>query len=306
MIVSRHLGHCVLLLVLGACGGEKPEPEIASSAPHESYAASYPERVEGEITGVSDGQIKVKERADGFSKYPEELDSEKMDYEVGAQLMERADEVGRSRAYVDGLREVRAVEDFYKEEKEELRRKVGGACQYAAKQAGCDKPDIGGASMHALDKTMEERIEERLHEANAAHALLDRHREEFGEKNVETLERQIDEVSEASYIAYIDMVEHKVRLRAMVEEAERVKQTAEDAIEAEKELQKQSGRTDKEKEASSKRIEAFEKAKSSMKATVDKANRTLEDIEERIEKTQKQYEEALERLLESYRKKAKK
>src|SRR5262245_49459032 len=95
---------CTLCVALLACGPEKPEPEIASSAPHQKYAATYPERVDGTLTAFSEGQLKVKELSGNFSKYPEDYpDKDKIDYEVTAKLMERADEAGHSQAYVDGL-----------------------------------------------------------------------------------------------------------------------------------------------------------------------------------------------------------
>jgi hypothetical protein len=300
----RHILGAVCIVVLVACEQQKIEPEIASSAPHASYAQSYPEHVEATVTAFGDDQAAIKETTGKFDEYPGQLEGD-VDHDRVADILERADEVGRSRAYVERLREIEGVERFYEAEREELRRKVAGACQYAAKEAGCSG-EIGGAGAGALDRVMKERIEERLHEANDAHRMLERDRKKLGEKNAEALEKQIDEVSKASYLAHIELVEHKLHLRRLVEDAEKVKKTADEAIEDEKKYQQESGRSDEEKKASEERVKALRDSMSGVDAAAKKAERALEEIEPRIEKVQKDYKEARDKLLETLRSKAKK
>jgi hypothetical protein len=299
-------GACIAWCVAMTSGCSQPviEPEIAPSTPHATYAETYPARVNTEVSGYGDAQIKLKELDGGFKSYPDALDDE-ADYGLVADMVEEADTVGRSGSYVDSVRELEAVQTFYDEERVEIRKKVAGTVAYQAKQKNCDT-DLGGAAAGALDKSMKERIEERMRDANAAQRMLDRHRDKLGKKNVEALEKQLGEVSLASYLAHIQLVEHKLRLRRMAEEAEEVKKTAESQIETEKAFQKEKDVSDKDKEASQKRISAMNDAKSGADTAANKAKKALEDIEPRIEKAQKAHQDALTALVEALRKRAKK
>jgi hypothetical protein len=244
----------------------------------------------GEITGKFDG-------------YPEKY-KEPVDYSTVAGALKQADEVGRSRAYVENLREVKAVEDFYEDEKDELRKAVAGACQYTAKQAGCTG-EVGGAAAGALDRAMKERLKERLHEGSDAQRIVDRHRTQLGPENAAALEEHVDEVSRAAFLAYIEMVEHKVRLERYVEEASAVKSAADDLIEEEKKFQKLEGLKDEDIKASQERVAAMEEAKGRMDASVDRAKQMLQDVEERISKLQKKYDKSFDKLMDDLEKRAK-
>ncbi len=296
------LASCAALIALGAgCGETIPEPEIASSAAEPRYAQSYPARVDSEISGFGDGQVKVKELATKFPSYPGALEGD-VDYHGVAGIFEQADRVGRSRAYVDEIAKIEAARTFFEEEQDELTKKVGGAAHYVAKQGGCQGDEVAGAAVHALKKTVKERLEERVRDANDAHRLIDGHRDALGKKNSATLEQQVDEVTQASYLAHIGLVEHKIRINRLVEEAETIKQTAAALIKAEQEYQAESGRSDEEKKASVARAEAMKQAQASMDAATEKAKRTASDMEQRIEASQKQYQDALTALVAALRK----
>jgi hypothetical protein len=257
------------------------------------------------VAAFGEGQITVKEAAQKFSSYPGELEGDDVDYEAVAQMFERADRAGRSHAYVDAVEDIEAARRFFEEEDEEISKKVAGAAQYVAKQANCEA-EVGGAAATALRKAVKERLEKRLRERNDAHRLLEVHRKKLGDKNSAALDEQLDEVTLASYTVHIDMVEQKVRLRRMVEEAEQVKKTADASIEAEKAYQAEEGRSDEEKKASSERIDQMQKAKAGVDKAVSGATRMSEEMEKRIDESQKQYADALKKLLEALRAKVKK
>ena len=285
------------------CSEATPEPQVASSAGEPSYAEAYPARVDGEVQAFGEGQARAKELTGQFKGYPEKLDGE-VDWNAVADIYTQADQVGRSRAYVDGIEQAEAARIFFEEEQDEITKKVGGAAHYVAKQGGCQGDEVAGAAVHALKKTVKERLEERVRQANDAHRLVDRHREKLGKKNAATLEEQVDDVTFASYTVHIALVEHKVRINALIEDAETVKSTADDLIKEEQDYQAESGRTDEEKQASQERIEEMKKAKAAMNAAIAKAHRTANDMEQRIETAQTQYQEALDALVEAARKKA--
>jgi chromosome segregation ATPase len=291
------------LLAFAGCSQPKPEPEIASSATEPSYAQEYPAAVAGEAEAFGKGQVELDRLGQGFKKYPDELEGDVRWAEV-AEVLEQADRVGRNRAYHDAIQDLTAVRKFYDEEREPLAKKVAGSAQYAAKEKGCDA-EVGSAAAGGLDKGMDERLEERLRRANDAQRLVDRYREPLGKKNAATLERQANEVSRASYLARIELVERKVRLRAMIEEAETVKSTAAAAIDAERGYQSSPGRSDKDKEGAHARIEAMKKAQSSLDAAVDNAKQLAQDMDQRIAEAQSKYDQALQQMLEAVRSRAK-
>jgi len=291
------------LVALAGCSQPKPEPEIASSATEPSYAQDYPAAVAGEADAFGKGQVELDRLADGFKKYPDELEGD-VRWEHVAEVLEQADRVGRNRAYHDSIHDLAAVRRFYDDEREPLARKVAGSAQYAAKEKGCEA-DVGSAAAGGLDKGMDERLEERLRKANDAQRLVDRYREALGKKNAATLERQANELSRASYLARIELVEHKVRLKAMIDEAETVKVTAAAAIDAERGYQSEPGRSDKDKEAAHARIEAMQKAQASLDAAVENAKQLAQDMDQRVTEAQRKYDQALQQLLDAVRSRAK-
>lgn len=285
------------------CSEPTPEPEIASAAPLAGYARRYPDEVDATLHAFGEGEVEAKELYGRFRSYPTEYDDEKMDFAVAAELLQHAGEVGRARAYYERLDEVHGVRTFYDEEKEEIRRKVAGAAQHTAQQAGCSA-EVGGAAAVTLDKMIDEKLDERLQEANDARRLLERHETTLGDENVAALGKQIDEVARASYLVHIGIVERKVRLRRLVEEAPRVQQTADELIEQEHRFQSQPGRSDADKQAAGERIEAMKTAKARMQQAVRGAERSLEKLDQRIEQAQQGYREALDALLRDLRSRA--
>ncbi|MBW2456271.1 MAG: hypothetical protein JRI68_17260 [Deltaproteobacteria bacterium] len=302
-VLSVLLSCAALTAGAAGCSETLPEPQIASSAAEPSYAQSYPARVDGEIQAFGDGQIRAKELAGQFKGYPAALEGD-VDWNGVADIFGQADQVGRSRAYVNGIEEAEAARTFFEEEKDEITRKVGGAAHYVAKQGGCQGDEVAGAAIHALKKTVKKRLEERIRDANDAHRLVDRHRDKLGKKNAATLEQQVDDVTHASYLVHIALVEHKVRINQLIEDAETIKTTADELIKDEQEYQAESGRTDEEMKASVARVEDMKKAKAGMDAASEKAKRTAQDMEQRIEAAQKQYQEALDALVTACRQKA--
>ena len=279
-------------LALG-CGGAKPEPELASSAPHAGYAETYPASVQAVTQDIGTDQLQVKAAVQNFPRYPDELKAP--NYTHVLEVVQRADEEGKSYAYVDRVREIQGAKEFFDAEKDEITKKVSGSAQYVAKQKGCDV-DVSGAVAHALKESVDKQMEKRLREASEAHRLIDRYREELGKENAEKLEHQADEITFASYQAHVDLVEKKLMLRRMVEEAETIKKTADDDIQAERKYQAEPKRTDAEKKAAEERIAAMNKSKAMIDSAVTQAKAASEGLDERIAEVQKVYEDGIAQL----------
>ncbi|XYH92835.1 hypothetical protein ACMHYB_33830 [Sorangium sp. So ce1128] len=288
------------LFALG-CSAPKPEPEIASSAPQSGYAERYPADLQATATSFSEREDVAKRVTGQFQGYPDQL--KEPDWKVVLDVTEQADAAGRSYDYVERVRAVDGAVAFFNDNKEDLTRKVSGAAQYVAKQKGCDV-DVTGATSHALEEGVERQLEKYVRDRNEAHRRIDRYRASLGKENAAALEKQADAVSFASYVVHIDMVEHKLRLRRMLEEIEAVKASIDESVEAERAFQSSGKRTDEERKASEARIEELGRSKAMLDSSATQAKQIDETMDERIAAAQKSYREAMDRLLATIRKNA--
>jgi hypothetical protein len=237
--------------------------------------------------GAADDEAKTIDA--GLSGYPDELKNPNWGHVK--TIVERADEAGRSSAYVERTRETEGAQAFFEAKKEEIGKKVAGSAQYVAKQKGCDV-DVQGAVIKALEDAVAKQIEERMREKNEAHRLIERHRVSLG-KDAAALEKQADTITRASYLVNIEMVERKVRLNALLLEAEQVQKTLDDSIAAERAFQAESGRTDPEKKASEARVASMEKSKGLLNSALESGKDMSGKMEERIQGAQTRHSSAM-------------
>lgn len=294
---TLRLAACALALAgaipaLG-CSTPKPEPEIQSSAPQSGYAARYPQELGGAATRFNDHES-AAQKADGeIPGYADKLKKPKWDQVL--EVVEQADAAGQSYDYVERSRRVEGAGAFFKDNEEEITKKVAGAAQYAARQKGCDV-EVGGTVAHALKESVEKERERYLRERNEAHRSIDRYRAALGKENAAELEKQADAISEARYRTHVAMVEEKLRMKRLLEELEAVKTSTESAIEAEQAFQSEAGRTDEEKKASEARLEQLRQSKAQLESATEQANNAANGMEERITAAQKRHTEAMDKL----------
>jgi hypothetical protein len=293
----------VVAVGLSAAVGCAPpvEPQIASSAPEAMYAADYPEALSRTMEDINAAETKTKEITGKFSGYPDALKSPPWPKVV--EIVNLADSSGRAHAYVEARREVDDARAFFDAEKDEINKKVAGAAAFAAKQKGCDV-DVSGAASHALKDTVEKRLEKRLREASEANVYIDRNQAALGKDHVEKLHEQADDIAHAAYLSHVVIVEHKVRLRRMIEEGEAVKQSLDAAVRAEQAYQAESGRTPAEKKASEERAEKMRTAAAKVDSAVLQAKNVSERADERVAAVTKTYDDAIAKLREDLKKRA--
>lgn len=299
-ILALHVAAIALCAsTLTACSSDqKPEPEIASSSGESRYAMDYAGQLEGTINGFGDNEAYVQEARSKFADYPGEL--EKAPWEEVATTIEDANESGKSQHYVDGIRKVGGAKAFFEEEKEEITKKTGGAASYTVKQASCDV-EVYGPVASSLDKSVKKQLLEHQRRNNGAFTQIDRHREQLGKDNAAKLEEQADDVAFASYVVHIEMVEQKVALQRMIEEASDVKSTMERFIEEEREYQKVNGRSKDDIKASEGRITAMKEGQAKVDRLVKDGETLQQKIEDRLSKAQDDWNKAVEELAERYR-----
>jgi len=297
---STILASLALAALSAACSAPKPEPEIASSAPLGVYARSYPTELGATLKAFSDRRAEVRKIIGELPGYPGKFKDP--DWGHVLETLERADEDGRGWGYVERSRRVEAVAAFFDAEKDEISRKVAGSVIYAAKKKSCDETVAQGVGP-ALRDGFEKQADKELADASQAQKLVDRYRAELGKENAAALEKQAADVSRASYLAHVEIVEDKLKIQRMAIEAEQIKRTADAAIEAEKAFQTGKKVTDAEKKASQARIDEMSKSKAAVDAAVQQANAVVPTMADEIQKLQKEHAEAFESLRAKLREK---
>lgn len=289
-------------VIAGASGcAPKIEPEIASAASEPTYAEDYPAELQRTMEDINAAEAKTKEISAKFGSYGDALKSPPWAKVV--EVADLADASGRAYAFVEAKRENDAARAFFEAEKDEILKKVAGAAQYTAKQKGCDA-DVSGAVQHSLKETVEKRLDKRLHDASEAQLYIDRNATALGKDNVDKLGEQADEITQASYLVHVAIVEDKVRVRRMIEEGETIKKTLDAGLRAETAYQGESGRTPAEKKASEERAEAMRKATASIDAALTQARSVSERADERVLAVQKVYGDAMAKLRADLKKRA--
>ncbi|WP_394823162.1 hypothetical protein [Pendulispora albinea] len=288
-----------LVVAMAACGPSKNGPEIASSATQATYAEVYPNDLQAIGSGFAQSEQEVQRVVGEMPRYPDDM-KKQPDWKIVQSIYERADEAGKSYAYAERHREIEGARAFFDAEGTDIARKVGGSCQYVAKQKSCDV-ELSGVAAHALKEGVDTQLEKRLRASNEAHLIIERYREGLGKDNATVLEKQADSISYASYLANIELVERKVRLDRMVEDADQVQKTADGFIESERNFQKEPGRTDADKKASEARIADMIRSKNALESSKTQAKNLQKNVEERIKAAKKAYSEGIAALKDKVR-----
>jgi hypothetical protein len=284
----------VLALLPAACAGQKVEPQVASSATQVNYALDYPGAVQSTANDYVNTESDVRKATTDFPKYPEQLKSPP--WPLVQTIVNRADEAGRSAAYVDARRDFEATRDFFTQERDEITRKVGGSAQYVIKKKEKDKEcdvDVTGAVASSLREAVDKQLEKRLRAHNDAHLLIERYRESLGKPNATALEKQVDDISSASYATFIRAIELKARALRLLDEASDIKKTIDRSIADERAFQAEPGRAAGDKKASSDRVAKMEDAKVRIDAAVPPLQALVKEIDQRNQSMQKEYTDAL-------------
>ncbi len=285
----------VLLGPLG-CAGQKVEPQVASSAAQVNYAMDYPAALQSTANDYVNTEGDVRKITTDFPKYPDQLKDPP--WPLVQNVVSRADEAGRSEAYVDARHDFEGTRDFFTQEKDEISRKVAGSAQYVLKKKECGscEADVGPAVASSLREAVDKQLEKRLRAHNDAHLLIERYRESLGKPNASALEKQADDISAASYAASIRSVELKVRAMRLLDEANQIKKTLDQSIADERAFQAEPGRKEGDKKASNERIAKMEDGKVRIDAAIPPLQGLVKEIDQRNQAMSKEYNDALDAL----------
>jgi len=292
MRIASLLG-CALLAL--ACS--KPEPALyASSAGEASYAERYPAMLAALRNGHFEAEKQAYTLSGEFSKYPDEL--KEPSWAAVEDVVEKADEAGKGADYAAGMGEADAVRTFYGEERDVLRQKVGGSAEHAAKEKSCDV-ELYGPIGGALDRSVEQQLEERLHERSAAHRAIEDHQDVLGKPNLDKLEKQADLIALASYLVHVRLPQTKREVDARLADASRVKSTLERTQEESKAVLDDPNASKSAKDLAQKRADAARTAQASLDSEVEQAKKLGEELEQRAKAAQDQYQKAKDGLVQA-------
>jgi hypothetical protein len=291
-------GWAGLFLVWGpiACASQKVEPKVASSAAQVNYAMNYPGALQSTANDYVNTEGDVRRITTDFPKYPDQLKDPP--WPLVQSVVTRADEAGRSGAYVDAHHAFEETHAFFTEERDDITRRVAGSAQYVIKKKECSQcdVDVSGAVASSLKEAVDKQLEKRLRAHNDAHVLIDRYRDSLGKANAVALEKQADDISAASYSALVRDVELKAQAMHLLDEAGQIKRTLDQAVADERAFQAEPGRTAGDKKASNDRIAKMEDGKVRIDAAVPPLQSLVKEIDQRNQAMEKEYRDALEAL----------
>ena len=222
-------------LTLAAC---HRQPMLTTPASDEAaYAELYPDRLRDVRARFEEDEAKARKSFDALRTLPK--DTPASDADEIEELVKRADAAGRSQHYVDEALRQEEVRTVVWDGKGAIRRRIAGSVAYAgkelAKKKGQEKEnqcltdeDINSLSNTAAtgtDRAVERQLEGRLRERNPAQRYLHAHSDLVGPQRLASLERQVDLLSRASYVAHVRLELYRQQLEALLEQEKAVRTT---------------------------------------------------------------------------------
>lgn len=290
---------------LGGCAkkGDVLEPQIVSSSSLPGYATRYPQELSAARESLGQQEAAAEKLFGDFATYPDQLSNP--NWQTVGDVYDLADTDGRSNSYVERLEQDQAVMTFYGDEKGELKKRVGGAAQYALKEKqGCDA-DVASPAGAALDKAMEKQLEDRLHDRSAANGAIDHAEDSLGKKNADTLRTQSDSIGLASYLTHVAVYRTKQLVDRMVDEASDVKKTLERTVEDLNKLLTDPKTTEPRKKELTKELTTVQASQAAIDSELEQAKSMKTGAEDRIKKLAQDYDKAFGALRDNVKQRTK-
>ncbi|HSC87447.1 MAG TPA: hypothetical protein VLC09_09270 [Polyangiaceae bacterium] len=290
-----------------ACASQSSTgPTTQSSAGESSYAERYPDTISESASTVSEGEGDATRVTGELASYPDAV--KKADYAAVREVYVKADAAGESQAYDERAEEGECVARFAREEKDKLGQQTAGAVRHVLSEKGVAAEQVdaaGSAASAGQQRAIQKQLEERSREANPAHRYIEENEELLGKQNVETLEKQADELAATSHFVHVVLPREKQRLEALVSDADTVKRTLQDTSEKEKQVAADKATTPRRRKLAETRAKDAEAALARVDESVEKARAALDNLEKRTQEQTDAYEKALQQLLDETEKRAK-
>jgi len=286
-----------LVSIAGCAGDQSTAPQTTPSSSSVGYALEWPARLDTISGRYRDGASQARTDAKTLPSYPNDLSEP--DPALVRDIYTLADEAGRSHAVVEFLRSSQQIEDFVNEHEKGLAWRIGGHVNAALKRSGCAcEYETGPATMAAIKGAVENQLDERRHELNEAHRLLEHREADLNKRDVQTLEGQIDTITKTSYFVYVESVDLMNEIDRLLGELDDVRDTLDKAIAAERRAANDPDATKAQSKAAGERLEALEAAKAPLGGAVNKTQNLRDQMEDDMEQLKTTYEAGLKQLLD--------
>lgn len=286
---------------LGACTQQQPAL-YASAADQPAYAERYPAALGSTLNVYLTDEQQAQTLENGFAKYPDQLD--KPSWPAVEQVVTAADEAGRSGDLANGMAEAEAVRGFYAASKDSIHQKVAGSVDYAAKQKQCDASELPGTAVGAMDRAIDQQVDESVRSHNAATRVIEDNQDALGKQNTDKLQKAADQIALASYIVHVRMPQTKRNLDASLGDASSVKSTLERDQEHAKAVLDDPKASKAAKMTADKRMAAASNALAALDPEIQDAKKQSEEMEKRTQAAQNAYDQAFDALVKEIRTRA--
>lgn len=295
----------LMLLAAGAASSLacQRQPTLTTPESDETeYAAQYPDRLRELRARFVEDEEQARSSLAGLRALPRSVPAANAD-EL-EQVVQKADAAGRSQRYVDEALRQEEVAALMSENRSAIRRRVAGSVAFAVKDKECLKEDVdalAGTAASATDRAVAHQLEERLRARNPAHQYLRAHAEELGAQRVRNLERPVDALSRASFVANVRLALYRFELADLLDRERAVRTTLE-RDEADGRAALASTRLSKTSRlALEEQVARDEAARLALPTEVSASKNAEQDMEARAEALQKDYGALLEELLAELR-----
>lgn len=288
-------------LLAAAAGGAGCHTRLALTTPASdqvAYASAYPERLRALRARFVEAEEQTRESFTGLRALPGAAPATEAD-EV-EQLVRRADAAGRSQHYVEEALRQEEIGALMRENRSAIRRRVAGSVAFAAKEKECAKEEVDAlASAAALgtDRAVERQLEERLRARNSAHRYLRARADELGERRVNALEKQVDALTRASFVANVRLALYRAELDDALAQEKAIATTLErDEAEGRAALGAAT-LSRSHRRALEEQVAQDEAARRELPTEVAASQSAQKDLEARAQQLQKDYQALLDQLL---------
>ena len=257
----RPIALALSLTLLFGCRDGVRRPEPVGTPSTSTYALAYPHELERVSRAYEAGRLDTLQHC---GDAVELLDTVKdpVDAEFWESILVAAEANGASRFYAARVRENAIFGQVLREGDNEITKRTAGAAQFTAEQKGCPiGPEISGATAGTLRRVADKRIEDRLHDASDATAMMRGRQDALGKGNLAPIAKQADLIAYASFMMALELPTLAYDRDRLADESPKVKHTLDRLVVREREHQGRAGVTDADKKTSDERIRELEAAK---------------------------------------------
>jgi hypothetical protein len=290
-------------LALPACTQPQKGAEVAPSTAQPAWAANYADDLQGASKDLTDDRTQAHAIDAQLGARAGDVKSP-TDTNALLAIVKRADEAGRSAAYVQGAEEDRVVRGFWDDSRGPIVGRAAGAAKTVVADAKCEKsPDPSGQVAYAVKDGVDRALEKRLREHNDAQVLVERYKVALGNGNASAVQKLADDVALASYLSNVALQNDRNRVAALLQSRQAADDTLQRAIADERAFQGDKGRTDAERKASDDRIAQYQKSQQAIGGAVVSADVALKNVDDQIKQARSEHDAALRALEDAIRQK---